>query len=155
MPSLKTTLVIWLYLVSISTANPTHGIGELHSVAAKDTHLLHGSESQITSSTNGKLCSSSDRLCKLHRRTHDLTEARTVKKAKRTDLKKRVKIRPTSFKVQGGIVPVSVAAPCKYSRSPRFLYRTKHPVMTHACPGGCSPLDVFQRLHLPPSNKQN
>lgn len=71
MPSIKTTLVICFSLVSILTANPLYQTKEVDSVPAKDVQLLHGSEPKIASNTNGKLCSSSDRLCKLHRRTQD------------------------------------------------------------------------------------
>ena len=71
MLSIKTTLVICLCLVSILTANPLYRTKDVDSVPAKDIQLLHGSEPKIASNTNGKLCSSSDRLCKLRRRTQD------------------------------------------------------------------------------------
>ena len=71
MLSIKTTLVICLCLVSILSANPLYRTKDVDSVPAKDIQLLHGSESKIASNTNGKLCSSSDILCKLHRRIQD------------------------------------------------------------------------------------
>lgn len=40
-----------------------------------------------------------------------LTKSRTVKSAKRTGLKKRSKVHLIAFKIYGGIVPVSLAAP--------------------------------------------
>ena len=68
----KTILVIGLCLVSILTANPIHRVEELDFVPAKVLQVLHGPRSQHrASNTNGKLCNSSDRLCKLHRRTQD------------------------------------------------------------------------------------
>ena len=60
-----------LSLVSILSANPIYRLEELDSTSAKHYKTLHGMESQLTSNTNGKLCSSSDRLCKLHRRNQD------------------------------------------------------------------------------------
>lgn len=72
MSSFKITLLICLCLVSTLTANPIHRIRELDSVPAKGFQALHGSRSLFTTSnTNRKLCSSSDRSCKLHRRTRD------------------------------------------------------------------------------------
>ena len=68
----KTILVICLCLVSILTADPIHRARELDFIPAKVLQILHGSRSQHgTSNTNGKLCNSSDRLCKLHRRTQE------------------------------------------------------------------------------------
>lgn len=71
MPSIKTALVICLCWVSRLTANPLYRTKEVDSVPAKEIHLLHRSEPKTVPNTNGKLCSSSDRLCKLHRRTQD------------------------------------------------------------------------------------
>lgn len=69
---LKTTLVISFCLVSNLTANPVDRFGELDSVLEKDFQTLHGSRSQFTTpNTNEELCNSSDRPCKLHRRTQD------------------------------------------------------------------------------------
>ncbi len=68
MSCFRTVLVICFCLVSVLRANPTHRIGELDYVPVSQP--LHELSSQITTSkTNGKLCSSSDRLCKLHRET--------------------------------------------------------------------------------------
>lgn len=72
MLSFTITLVICLCYVSLLTANPIHRIGELDFVPGKGSQSLQESRSQITTpNPNGKLCSSSDRLCKLHRRTQD------------------------------------------------------------------------------------
>ena len=98
MSCFRTALLICFCLVSVLRANPTHRIGELGSVPVFQS--LHESSSQITTSkTNGKLCSSSDRLCKLHRETQDFY------------MWKRGSVSPTSLKVYGEIAPISVAAP--------------------------------------------
>lgn len=72
MLSFRTTLVVCLYYVSILTANPIDRIRELDLFPGKSPQSLQGSRSQFTTSnTNGKLCSSSDRLFKLQCRAHD------------------------------------------------------------------------------------
>ena len=68
----KTALMVCLCLVSTLAANPLHRIGDLDSVPSKGFQTQHGSRSQFTqSNANGKLCSSSDKSCKLHRRPQD------------------------------------------------------------------------------------
>ncbi|CAF9941678.1 MAG: hypothetical protein ALECFALPRED_009261 [Alectoria fallacina] len=72
MSSFKTAFVIYLFLVLTSTASPIYSNTEIDSVPSKVFQTLHGSRSQFTTSnTSGKVCRSSDRSCKLHRRNHD------------------------------------------------------------------------------------
>ncbi len=98
MSCFRNVLLICFCLVSFLRANPTHRFRELESVPVFQP--LHESSPQTTTSkTNGKLCSSSDRLCKLHRETQDFY------------MWKGGSVNLASLKVYGEIVPISVAAP--------------------------------------------